>query len=87
MMPKRLVPVVMRHKHLCKKLTTRYARRAGFPRIETIAHTDIPCTLQNMTLDDAHKLALKILKQVMEEQVNENNVQLAQVRMSVRTLA
>lgn len=32
-----------------------------------------------MTLDEAHKLALKILKQVMEEQVNENNVQLAQV--------
>lgn len=32
-----------------------------------------------MTLDEAHKLALKILKQVMEENVNENNVQLAQV--------
>jgi 20S proteasome alpha/beta subunit len=38
--------------------------------------------LQNMTLDEAHKLALKILKQVMEEQVNENNVQLAQVSPS-----
>lgn len=35
-----------------------------------------------MTLDEAHKLALKILKQVMEEQVNENNVQLAQVSIS-----
>ncbi|KAJ9120825.1 hypothetical protein QFC22_002759 [Naganishia vaughanmartiniae] len=35
---------------------------------------------KNMSLDDAHKLALKILKQVMEEQVNENNVQLAQVK-------
>ena len=34
-----------------------------------------------MTLDEAHKLALKILKQVMEENVNENNVQLAQVRV------
>ncbi|KAI5454119.1 proteasome component pup2 [Naganishia albida] len=37
---------------------------------------------KNMTLDEAHKLALKILKQVMEEQVNENNVQLAQVKLT-----
>jgi 20S proteasome subunit alpha 5 len=32
-----------------------------------------------MTLKEAHSLALKVLKQVMEEKVDENNVQLAQV--------
>jgi hypothetical protein len=32
-----------------------------------------------MTLLEAHKLALKVLKQVMEEKLDENNVQLAQV--------
>jgi 20S proteasome alpha/beta subunit len=32
-----------------------------------------------MTLDEAHVLALKVLKQVMEEKLDENNVQLAQV--------
>ena len=32
-----------------------------------------------MTLDEAHKLALKVLKQVMEEKLDESNVQLAQV--------
>lgn len=39
--------------------------------------------LQNMTLDEAHRLALKILKEVMEEKVDENNIQLAQVRAKV----
>jgi 20S proteasome subunit alpha 5 len=33
-----------------------------------------------MTLVEGHKLALKTLKQVMEEKLDENNVQLAQVR-------
>jgi len=32
-----------------------------------------------MTLKEAHALALKVLKQVMEEKLDENNVQLAQV--------
>jgi len=32
-----------------------------------------------MTLMEAHILALKVLKQVMEEKLDENNVQLAQV--------
>lgn len=32
-----------------------------------------------MTLDEAVSLALKVLKQVMEEKLDENNVQLAQV--------
>lgn len=32
-----------------------------------------------MTLTEAHTLALKVLKQVMEEKLDENNVQLAQV--------
>ena len=36
-------------------------------------------TLQQMTLEEGHKLALKTLKQVMEEKLDENNVQLAQV--------
>ena len=35
-----------------------------------------------MTLLEAHKLALKVLKQVMEEKLDENNVQLAQVSQS-----
>lgn len=34
---------------------------------------------QSMTLKEAHALALKVLKQVMEEKLDENNVQLAQV--------
>lgn len=37
-----------------------------------------------MTLAEAHTLALKTLKQVMEEKVDENNVQLAQVRNTVQ---
>lgn len=37
---------------------------------------------QDMTLDEAHRLTLVILKQVMEEKLNEHNVQLAQVRLS-----
>jgi hypothetical protein len=36
-----------------------------------------------MTLLEAHKLALKVLKQVMEEKLDENNVQLAQVSQSL----
>lgn len=32
-----------------------------------------------MTLDEAAALALKVLKQVMEEKLDDNNVQLAQV--------
>ena len=32
-----------------------------------------------MTLKEAHSLALKVLKQVMEEKLDDNNVQLAQV--------
>lgn len=32
-----------------------------------------------MNLQEAHVLALKVLKQVMEEKLDENNVQLAQV--------
>lgn len=32
-----------------------------------------------MTLAEAHTLALKVLKQVMEEKLDESNVQLAQV--------
>ncbi len=34
-----------------------------------------------MTLTEAYQLALKVLKQVMEEKVDESNVQLAQVRV------
>lgn len=33
-----------------------------------------------MTLEEAQVLALKVLKQVMEEKLDHNNVQLAQVR-------
>jgi hypothetical protein len=34
-----------------------------------------------MTLEQAHLLTLRILKQVMEEKLNEQNIQLAQVRL------
>lgn len=34
--------------------------------------------LQSMTLEEAQVLALKVLKQVMEEKLDHNNVQLAQ---------
>lgn len=36
-----------------------------------------------MTLEEAQVLALKVLKQVMEEKLDHNNVQLAQVRPSL----
>lgn len=36
-------------------------------------------TKQQMTLEEAAGLALKVLKQVMEEKLDENNVQLARV--------
>jgi 20S proteasome alpha/beta subunit len=39
-----------------------------------------------MTLEEGHRLALKILKEVMEEKVDENNIQLAQVRIRNRVL-
>jgi hypothetical protein len=39
-----------------------------------------------MTLDEAHRLALKILKEVMEEKVDENNIQLAQVSITSSVL-
>jgi hypothetical protein len=38
-------------------------------------------SIKDMTLEEAHKLTLVILKQVMEEKLNEHNVQLAQVRL------
>ena len=38
-----------------------------------------PADPQQMTLQEAHSLALKVLKQVMEEKLDDNNVQLAQV--------
>lgn len=34
---------------------------------------------KQMTLEEAYTLALKVLKQVMEEKLDESNVQLAQV--------
>ena len=36
-----------------------------------------------MTLEEAHILALKVLKEVMEEKLDETNVQLAQVSSSL----
>ena len=39
--------------------------------------------LKEMTLVEAQLLTLKILKQVMEEKLNEQNVQLAQVRLNL----
>lgn len=39
-----------------------------------------------MTLKEAHALALQVLKQVMEEKLDENNVQLAQVGHASFTL-
>ena len=39
-----------------------------------------------MSLEEAQTLALKVLKQVMEEKLDHNNVQLAQVRPSLLTM-
>jgi hypothetical protein len=39
-----------------------------------------------MTIAEAQTLALKVLKQVMEEKLDENNVQLAQVSFSSTTV-
>lgn len=39
---------------------------------------------QQMTLLEAHKLTLRVLKQVMEEKLDQHNVQLAQVRYHPR---
>lgn len=36
-----------------------------------------------MSLEEAQTLALKVLKQVMEEKLDHNNVQLAQVGLSL----
>lgn len=43
-------------------------------------------TIQQMTLEEGHKLALTTLKQVMEEKLDENNVQLAQVSSCIPSL-
>lgn len=40
-----------------------------------------------MTLKEAHVLTLRVLKQVMEEKLDQHNVQLAQVRGSLRKLS
>ena len=37
--------------------------------------------IQQMTLKEAHVLTLRVLKQVMEEKLDQHNVQLAQVRI------
>jgi 20S proteasome subunit alpha 5 len=36
--------------------------------------------LQQMTIAEAHTLVLRVLKQVMEEKLDQHNVQLAEVR-------
>lgn len=54
-----------------------FARRKRFP-----SSSDLPTSRsQSMTLEEAQVLALKVLKQVMEEKLDYNNVQLAQVRL------
>ncbi len=50
-----------------------------------ITYLNQPITLQRMTLVEAQKLALKILKQVMEEKLDQHNVQLAQVRAAIHS--
>lgn len=42
-------------------------------------------SLQSLTLEEAKVLALKILKQVMEEKLDDNNVELAQVVPSAKS--
>lgn len=53
--------------------TTRYVLPLSPSLSSLTAH------LQSMTLEQAQVLALKVLKQVMEEKLDHNNVQLAQV--------
>ena len=50
--------------------------------ITFVIHVVLTRMVQQMTLEEAQTLTVKILAQVMEERhVNENNVQLAQVRL------
>lgn len=59
------------------KVSRRRLQRRFFLQLPT----DQPALLQqSMTLAEAQVLALKVLKQVMEEKLDHNNVQLAQVR-------
>lgn len=58
------------HKASLRTSPTHAVCRSG-PRLTIIE--------QQMTLKEAHALALQVLKQVMEEKLDENNVQLAQV--------
>ena len=77
------VRVQRRHRASCRTSGTRYA---------CAHHSWLPqCTpsppSQQMTLQEAQILVLRVLKQVMEEKLDHHNVQLAQVRpfMSPKT--
>ena len=51
-------------------------------RIYTVELSPDTCLRQQMTLQEAQILVLRVLKQVMEEKLDQHNVQLAQVRTS-----
>ena len=55
-------------------------QRLHRPTIGTaVSHKFVLICSQQMTLEEAHSLVLKVLKQVMEEKLNAQNVQLSQV--------
>lgn len=69
--------------------TPRLIRFTSIPAVPVISGSSRPrcfsgkstalTDTQQMTLPEAQSLALKVLKQVMEEKLDDNNVQLAQV--------
>lgn len=65
------------------ELQDKFHRVGSVPPSMLLAHTysyPLCCSLiQNMTLQEAHLLVLKVLKQVMEEKLDAHNVQLSQV--------
>ena len=60
--------------------------RCVYAPISPIYSSYIDLLFQQMTLQEAQILVLRVLKQVMEEKLDHHNVQLAQVRVTVLDL-
>lgn len=71
--PKQLVRDRRRHKANCRTSGTRYVRVL---RSKSVCRHALS---QQITLNEAYTLTLRVLKQVMEEKLDQHNVQLAQV--------
>ena len=78
-MPKQLVPVPKQRKASFKTSGIQCVLPYGMNYALVLT---VP---QQITLREAQTLVLRVLKQVMEEKLDQHNVQLAQVRSSVVT--